>query len=99
MRQFFCLFFLLIIDHGFKSEWAHYTDEEQKIIRMWSFLKYWKRKWHIHEAWQVFPDYNDLKEKMRDAGETALERIKVFEDKAPISIKMPYVLCRFRRFY
>lgn len=82
---------VLIADHGRNSEWAYYTCETDKIENSLNTIeKFSIKKSARFETEQIFSTYQELFNKVSVQGEESINRIKHFEGRTDIKIKMPY---------
>ncbi len=82
---------LLVNDHWPGSPWAFAVDEEEKVMNSWEAVNEFKvRKIKRFDAVQVFKDYDELHDKVRGQGNTALMRIERYLGQTEISIPMSY---------
>jgi predicted RNA methylase len=82
---------ILVADHWPESEWAFFVDEQEKATRSWAEVrKIHPEKIQTHEGLQVFKNYQELFDKVKGQGETALRRIERFKDATDFSIPMTY---------
>jgi len=84
---------VVIFDHWPGSEWSYIAGEEKKVAASWGALvRFPVKKKQMHEAVQVFKDYEELYEKVKGQGETSLARIAEFKGLQDIRIPMSYGL-------
>jgi len=82
---------ILIIDHWPNSEWAYIVDEKEKVINSWKALKKFKfKKIQRHDTVQFFHDYEELFQKVKNQGETSINRIKQYKGEKDFTIPMSY---------
>lgn len=85
---------ILIADHARNSDWAYYTCETEKIENSWKEIERFsiiKRK--RFEEYQIFNSYEEIYNKLSVQGEKSIRRIKEFEGKTDLKIRMPYEIC------
>jgi hypothetical protein len=84
---------VIIFDHWPGSEWSYVAAEDQKVAASWAALvRFPVKKKQRHEAAQSFKDYDELYEKVKGQGETALSRIERYKGQTGIRIPMTYGL-------
>jgi ubiquinone/menaquinone biosynthesis C-methylase UbiE len=84
---------VVVFDHWPGSEWSYVAGEEKKVAASWAALvRFPVKKKQMHEAVQVFKDYEDLFEKVKGQGEPSLARIAEFKGLQDIHIPMTYGL-------
>ncbi|MGZ4886587.1 MAG: class I SAM-dependent methyltransferase [Candidatus Aminicenantales bacterium] len=84
---------VVVFDHWPGSEWSYVAGEEKKVAASWAALvRFPVKKKQMHEAVQVFKDYEELYEKVKGQGEPSLARIVEFKGLRDIHIPMPYGL-------
>lgn len=85
---------VLIADHARNSDWAHYTNETEKIENSWKEIERFNIiKRERFEEYQIFNSYEEIYDKLSVQGEESIRRIKEFEGKTDIKIRMPYEIC------
>ena len=84
---------VVVFDHGPGSEWSYIAAEEKKVAASWAALERFPvKKTRMHEAVQFFGDYEELFQKVKGQGETALARIAKYKGLTGIRIPMSYGL-------
>lgn len=84
---------VVVFDHWPGSEWSYVAGEEKKVAASWaSLVRFPVKKKQMHEAVQVFRDYEELYEKVKGQGEPSLARIAEFKGLQDIRIPMSYGL-------
>ena len=84
---------VVIFDHWPGSEWSYIAGEEKKVAASWAALvRFPVKKKQMHEAVQVFKDYDELYEKVKGQGQPSLARIAEFKGLLDIRIPMSYGL-------
>ena len=86
---------VVVMDHWPGSEWAFITAEEDKAIEAWAaVLSCRPEKTVSIEAFQLFKDYEELRQKVQGQGAMSLARIEGFRDRSDITIPMTYGFAR-----
>ncbi len=84
---------VIVFDHWPGSEWSFVAGEEEKVEASWAALaRFPVRRKRSYEAIQAFKDYDELFEKLKGQGETAIARIDGYKGRAGIRIPMTYGL-------
>jgi predicted RNA methylase len=84
---------VVIFDHWPGSEWSYVSAEDEKVAASWAALvRFPVKKKQMHEAVQSFRDYDELYEKVKGQGETAISRIAPYKGRTGIRIPMAYGL-------
>jgi len=84
---------VLILDHWVSSEWVYVIDEKEKVTRSWAALEAFDfKKFQQYDTFEFFEDYEELYEKIKGQGETAISRIEQFKDKKQFTIPLSYAL-------
>ena len=84
---------VLIFDHLPDSEWAFHAAEEDKVRRSTDALVEFARTRHQEfRTEQLFPEYQQLVEKVAPQGKLALERAERYRGMTDIAIPMTYGL-------
>lgn len=84
---------VVVFDHWPGSPWSFIGAEEDKVAASWlSLSRFPIKKTRSFETHQVFRDYEQLYERLKDQGETTLARIARFRSQTDIRIPMPYGL-------
>jgi SAM-dependent methyltransferase len=83
---------VVVFDHAPGSAWAHYTAEEEKVLRSTRAIEACglRRRTDFHGE-QRFRDHGELREKVAPQGLLAIERIAPFRDRQDIVIPMGYL--------
>ena len=82
---------VLITDHWPNSEWAYIVDEREKVIDSWRAIRRFElKKIRQYNTFQYFHDYDELFQKVKVQGETAISRINRYRGKKDITIPMSY---------
>ncbi len=82
---------VLITDHWPGSKWAYVVDEKKKVMNSWRAInRVTLKKTRRYDAIQFFHDYEELFQKVKVQGETAIGRISQYKDKKDITIPMSY---------
>ena len=82
---------ILIIDHCSGTDWAYIIDEKEKITKSWSALELFHvKKIQRYDSFQSFNDYEEIYQKIKVQGQTAISRIEQFRDKKNFTIPMSY---------
>lgn len=84
---------VVVFDHWPGSEWSYIAAEEEKVAAGWAALgRFPVKKTRTYETVQFFESYEQLYQKVRSQGETALARIARFKGQTDIRIPMSYGL-------
>ena len=84
---------VLILDHWVSSDWVYFIDEKQKVTRSWAALEAFDfKKFQQYDTFEFFDDYEELYEKIKGQGETAISRIEQFKDKKQFTIPLSYAI-------
>jgi len=84
---------VVVFDHWPGSPWSFVGGEEDKVAASWASLgRFPVKKKQRCETHQVFRDYEQLYERVKDLGRTSLARVAGFQGKTDIRIPMPYGL-------
>ncbi len=82
---------VLITDHWPGSQWAYVVDEKEKVMNSWSAVnRFTLKRAQRYDTVQFFHNYDELFQKVNVQGETAITRIKQFQNKKEITIQMSY---------
>jgi hypothetical protein len=84
---------VIVFDHWPGSEWSFAAAEDQKVAAAWaSLVRFPVKKKQMYEAVQAFQDYDELYEKVKGQGETAISRIAPYKGRTGIRLPMAYGL-------
>ncbi len=84
---------VVVFDHWPGSPWSFIGAEEDKVAASWlSLSRFQVKKTRSFETHQVFQDYEQLYERLKDQSETTLTRIARYRGQTGIRIPMPYGL-------
>jgi hypothetical protein len=84
---------IVIFDHWPGSEWSYLAAEDEKVAAGWAALvRFPVKKKQRHAAVHAFQDYDELHEKLKGQGETAMARIAKYKGQTGIRITMAYGL-------
>ena len=84
---------ILILDHWVSSEWVYFIDEEEKVNRSWTALQAFDFiKFQQYDTFEFFDDYEELYQKIKGQGKTAISRIEQFRDKRQFTIPLSYAI-------
>jgi ubiquinone/menaquinone biosynthesis C-methylase UbiE len=84
---------VLILDHWVSSDWVYFIDEKEKVTRSWTALEAFDfKKFQQYDTFEFFDDYEELYEKIKGQGETAISRIEEFKDQKQFTIPLSYAL-------
>ncbi len=82
---------VLITDHWPGSEWAYFVDEREKVMNSWSAInRFTLKRTQRYDTIQLFHNFDELFQKVKVQGDTAIIRIKQFQDQKEITIAMSY---------
>jgi len=84
---------VVVFDHWPGSEWSYIAAEEEKVAAGWAAVgRFPVKKTRMYETVQIFGGYEQLYQKVKGQGETALARIAAFKGRTDIRIPMSYGL-------
>jgi len=84
---------VIVFDHWPGSPWSFIAAEEEKVAASWASLdRFAVKKTRMYETVQFFSDYDQLYQRVKGQGETALARIAAFKGQTDIRIPMTYGL-------
>ncbi len=82
---------VLVADHYPGSKWVHYVDETEKVERSWEALRCFPLQCvQQHESVQFFHSFEELYQKVKSEGETAIKRIERYREMMEFTIPMSY---------
>jgi len=84
---------VLILDHWITSDWIYFIDEKEKVTSSWAALETFDfKKFQHYDTFEFFDDYEELFEKIKGQGETAISRIAEFQGKKQFTIPLSYAI-------
>ena len=84
---------VLILDHWVNSGWVYFIDEKEKVARSWAALNAFDfKKFQQYDTFEFFSDYEELYEKIKGQGETAISRIEEFKNTKNFTIPLSYAI-------
>ncbi|MCT4601181.1 MAG: class I SAM-dependent methyltransferase [Marinifilaceae bacterium] len=82
---------IIISDHNIESEWAYIGNEIEKATLSWNIIsKNPILKREQYTSTQIFKDYTELFNRVKEQGDISINRIEKYRDKREIEIPMKY---------
>jgi predicted RNA methylase len=88
---------VIVLDHWVSSEWVYVIDEKEKVDRSWAALQAFDfNKFRSYDTFEFFKDYEELYQKIKGQGETAIQRVEKYKGLKLFTIPLSYAIALIR---